>query len=186
MTLQQRIAISKGHLAEARAASSRPHRQSEASGHRCRTSSRIEEACASAGPYRDPPRRSSARPAVSAPDRPRLRHPRSRPRPAVARVLEEKLGARWAVWIGGVALALGGHLPRALLHRAEPAQPRDPHRARRPLRARPDRRRRMAAPAGAGLSRCPAFRPPMCPRSSPPPEPAAPSPRPMPLMRSTT
>ena len=41
-------------------------------------------------------------------------------------------------------------LPRALFHRAEPAQPRDPHRAWGPLRPRPDRRRRMAAPARAG------------------------------------
>jgi uncharacterized membrane protein len=52
--------------------------------------------------------RTSITPSVEAGGRPRASHP-GRSAAAAARAdFEEKLGSRWAVWVGGVALALGG------------------------------------------------------------------------------
>ena len=75
--------------------------------------------------------------------------PRADPAPAAAppsREFEEQLGTRWAVWIGGLALALGGvflvrySIEQGLLGPGARV-------AGRALRACADRGRRMDAPA---------------------------------------
>jgi len=90
--LQQRIAHLEGQLAHAGiqpvtpAAEAPPAAAPEAL---------IEEPTVAA----EPPRPAVSVPTIQA----------AAPQPAAARQdLEEKLGARWAVWVGGVALALGG------------------------------------------------------------------------------
>ena len=45
--------------------------------------------------------------------------------------LEERLGTRWVVWVGGLTLALGGFFMVPLFHRAGPAWARCTHHARR-------------------------------------------------------
>ena len=67
---------------------------------------------------------------------------------APAMSLEERLGTQWAVWVGGIALALGGiflvrYSIEAGLDRAEGAD-----HPRRAVRARADRRGRMGAAVG--------------------------------------
>ncbi len=54
--------------------------------------------------------RQSRRPCRRSPRRiePPSRRPRSRPSPSTSSSFEEQFGTRWTVWIGGVALALGG------------------------------------------------------------------------------
>ena len=99
---------------------------------------------------------------------------------------EEKLGSRWAVWVGGVALALGGiflvrySIEQNLLSPATRIALGGLFAlaligAGEWLRRREQRRR----PAGHSQRE-------RAERSSPRPEPAAPSPRPMRPMRSMT
>ena len=55
---------------------------------------------------------------------------------AASATLEERLGTRWAVWVGGLALALGGLLLVRYLDRAGHLRTRRARGARRPLLAR--------------------------------------------------
>ncbi len=65
------------------------------------------EAAAPASPIESPPE--TLQPAISPSVEPSSVPPVAAPRPAGA-TLEEQLGTRWAVWVGGLALALGGLL----------------------------------------------------------------------------
>ncbi len=53
---------------------------------------------------------------------PPARHRAARRRPRMS--FEERLGTQWAVWVGGLALALGGIFLVRYLDRAGPARPR--------------------------------------------------------------
>ena len=98
--LHQRIAHLEGQLAQARAGIQPASSAAEAPP-AAAPEAPIEEPTVTAEP--DLPVE-APRPAVSVPT---VQGPT--PQPAAARQgFEEKLGARWAVWIGGVALALGG------------------------------------------------------------------------------
>ena len=91
--LQQRIAHLEGQLAKARTGIQAAFPAAEA-----------PPAAAPEAPIEEPTVAEPPRPAVSVPI-----VQGTTPQPAAARQdFEEKLGARWAVWIGGVALALGG------------------------------------------------------------------------------
>ncbi len=66
------------------------------------------------------------------------------PTAAAARMsLEERLGTQWAVWVGGLALALGGILSGALFDRGRVARPSRAGDFRRPAGAGARRRRRV-------------------------------------------
>ena len=97
---------------------------------------------------------------------------------------EERLGTQWTVWVGGVALALGGFfLVRYSIEQGwfGPGMRIFLGGA---VRARADRRGRMGAPQGEPQRHRPAFRPRTSRASSPPPAPPSPMPTSMRPTRS--
>ena len=106
-------------------------------------------------------------------------------RPSTSISFEEKFGTRWTVWIGGVALALGGIFLVKYSIEAGLIGPRPAAVLRRAARGGPGRRRRMGAAAGEAVRASPACRPRISRASSPPPAPPSPMPRSMRPMRST-
>ena len=103
----------------------------------------------------EPPPIEAPRPAEAPPESPPALPPDFLPDAAAAPPapptsqpgFEERLGTRWAVWVGGVALGARRPLPRALFDRAGAARPGRARRRRRLLRACAHCGRRMDAPA---------------------------------------
>lgn len=96
--LHQRIATLEGQLARVQAGSQTTSSVDEAPS-ALAPEAPVEELVVAPEPLPEPSRPAVSVPIVQA----------AAPQPAAARQdFEEKLGARWAVWIGGVALALGG------------------------------------------------------------------------------
>ena len=101
-------------------------------------------------PPPEPERRSRlAPPATPSPRRCRRRSARRAAEPDRAISFEERFGTRWMVWIGGVALALGGIFLVRLFDRAGPDRTRRAGVPRRAAGGRADRGRRMDAPAAS-------------------------------------
>ena len=99
--------------------------------------------------------------------------------------LEERFGTRWVVWVGGVALALGGIFLVKYTIEAGLIGPRPAHLPRRAARGRAGGRRGMDAAQGAALRLRRTCRPRTSRASSPRPAPRSPMPPPTRPMRST-
>ena len=98
---------------------------------------------------------------------------------------EERFGTQWMVWVGGVALALGGFfLVRYSIEQGW-FGPGMRVFLGAPARARPDRRRRMGAPQGEPHRHRRRAAPRTSRASSPPPAPPSPMPTSGPPSRST-
>ena len=120
-----------------------------------------------------PPRPAAA---ASVPPSPPPPLPPATPPAEPAMGFEERLGTQWTVWVGGVALALGGFfLVRYSIEQGwfGPGMRIIPRRA---VRARADRRRRMGAPQGKSSAASADCRPRISRASSPPPAPPSPMP----------